>query len=683
MKGGQYDFQAHVDNVFMSIKSRRAPSRGPVGPFLVVESAKCYTLVMSDHLQNLNQAQKEAVTTTEGPLLVLAGAGAGKTRVIAHRILEIVKRGTPPHQILAITFTNKAAKEMRERIEGLLRSSTEITLGISPEPLPFVSTFHSLGLHIAKEQYRELGLKRFPVVYDRADSLRAMKAALKQIGAEEEIDARAVLSAVSRAKGEGYTADEFTSNAKTPRDNTIAAAWRFYERALLEDGAFDFDDLLMRAAKLLRDREDIRARYQRRFAYVHIDEYQDTNRAQAQLASLIVGDRHNICAVGDIDQTIYTWRGADIKNIMSFEKQFPNAKVVLLEENYRSTKTILQAANDVIAKNNFRVDKNLFTKNAGGEQIGLYQAFDENDEAGWVTRKIKELVADGAQPRDFAILYRANFQSRALEEQLLHGDVPYQVLGTKFFERAEVKDTLAFIRAALLGASADIARIANVPRRGIGKTTLLAMLSGAPLPSAAQGKVNEFRALLSRIKIAAETKMPSDLVRYVVKETGMEREYQQDKIDGVERLENLRELAALAARYDALPLGEGVHAFLENAALASDQDELKDEANAVRLMTIHASKGLEFPYVFITGLEEGLFPYAREGESKADQEEERRLMYVAITRARKKVFLSLASMRTVFGSQSFSEPSQFIADIPDDLIEKEGPERLGRTIYLS
>jgi DNA helicase-2/ATP-dependent DNA helicase PcrA len=635
---------------------------------------------VSSYLEHLNPAQREAVEHVHGPLLVLAGAGAGKTRVIAHRILHIVRSGISPERILAITFTNKAAREMRERVEMLLRDEPSA----QGERLPFISTFHSLGLSIIKENYREFGFKRFPVVYDRSDSMRALKSAMKDAGVDEELEPRMVLSVISRNKGDGMTPEEFAGNAQEPRSRAIAEVWRRYERALADDQALDFDDLLARAVALLSRDEKIRARYRDRWQYVHIDEYQDTNRIQSAMANLLLSPEQNICAVGDIDQTIYTWRGADIRNIMQFEKEYAGARVVLLEENYRSTKAILSAANACISKNQYRVEKNLFTKNEDGAALSLYQAFNETDEAGFVARTIDELIERKVAPRDIAVLYRANFQSRALEEALLAGNIPYQVLGTRFFERAEVKDALAYLRAALFGAAADIARIANTPRRGIGKTTLLALLSNMEekLRADARKSVGDFRALLARIAQHAQGAAPSEALRFAIRESWLERDLKADRIEGAERLENLRELIALASRYDALPPQEAMQKFLEDAALASDQDELKEDQNAVRLMTVHAAKGLEFPYVFITGLEEGLFPYGRDGESDRDKEEERRLMYVALTRAQKKIYLSFASMRTVFGSQSLSEPSQFLADIPQELLELEAPERLGRTIYL-
>ena len=640
-----------------------------------------------EHLKGLNEAQKEAVLHTKGPLLVLAGAGAGKTRVITHRILEIVRQGSAPEQILAITFTNKAAGEMRERTFKLLEKFQGETLRHGPSRFrlnsgPFVSTFHSLGLTIIKENARALGFKRTPIIYDRADSLKTIKEIVKPLGSE--IEPRALLAAISRQKGEGRTAEEFAANAEYSQGRFLASVWRAYDHALTEEGALDFDDLLARATTLLRKNAELQTRYQERWPYIHIDEYQDTNRIQAEMAELLVGRGRNICAVGDIDQTIYGWRGADIANILSFEKKFPGSRVILLEENYRSTKTILTAANQVIAKNVFRRDKNLYTKNSDGEPIAVYQAYDEIDEAGFIARKVVEYRERGAEPKDFAVLYRANFQSRAIEEALLAADIPYQVLGTRFFERREVKDLLSYIRAALYGNNTDVARTANVPARGIGKVTLLKMLAGkeGELTGAVQSKVAQFRALLSKIKNAADTLKPSELVTFVLIESGMERMYKEDKLEGAERLENVRELVTLAVRYDTPPAPEGLENFLESAALASDQDELKDEANSVRLMTVHASKGLEFPYVCIVGLEEGLFPYERDGESEADREEERRLMYVALTRAQKKIFLSSAAVRTVFGSKRATLPSQFLSDIAEDLTELESPERLGKTIYL-
>ncbi len=615
--------------------------------------------------------------TIAGPLLVLAGAGAGKTRVIAHRILEIVRQGAAPSEVLAITFTNKAAGEMRERVAALLQKHGQA--GGQP---PFVSTFHSLGLSIIKEHAKLLEYKRTPAIYDRADCLREIKNALKGIG-EVEFEPRMVLGAISRAKGDGMPLSEYAERAASFRERTIAAAWALYEKALREDGAVDFDDLLLKAVELLAKHKDVREAYQRRWRYIHIDEYQDTNAIQERLAGLLVGPDKNICVVGDPDQTIYGWRGAKIENILHFEKKYPQAKIVLLEENYRSTKTILDAANELISNNRNRPFKNLFTGQGAGEPISLYVAGDGGDEALFVARKIGELGAQGVRPQHIAVLYRANFQSRAIEEKLLDADIPYQVLGTRFFERKEVKDALSFVRASMNETPADLGRVLDT-LPGIGKVTKLKILSGqeAALPAKMREKVASMRALLSKIHAGASTMPPSELLHTVIVESGMEKAFKEDKLEGGERLENLAELVSLAARYDKLPAPEGLELFLESAALASDQDEIKEEQNRVRLMTVHAAKGLEFAYVFIVGLEEGLFPYAREEEAQDGTEEERRLMYVALTRAQKKLYLSFAMMRTVFGNLDMRTASSFLEELPGELLFAETPEKLGKTIYL-
>ena len=631
---------------------------------------------MNPH-DGLNTAQQEAVMTIGGPLLVLAGAGAGKTRVIAHRILEIIRQGAAPREVLAITFTNKAAGEMRERVGALLAKH-----GHGGGNPPFVSTFHSLGLSIIKEHSKLLGYKRTPAIYDRSDCLREVKNALKAIG-EVEFEPRAVLGAISRAKGDGMHLAEYSEGATSFRERTVAAAWALYEKALREDGAVDFDDLLLKAVELLRKHPEVRDGYQKRWRYVHIDEYQDTNAVQERLAEMLIGPQKNICVVGDPDQTIYGWRGAKIENILHFEKKYPTAKIVLLEENYRSTKTILDAANELISNNKNRPFKNLFTGQGLGDPISLYIAGDGGDEALFVARKINELRAEGTRPQNIAILYRANFQSRALEEKLLDADIPHQVLGTRFFERKEVKDALSFIRAAINETPADLGRVLDT-LPGIGKVSKLKILSGqeAALPPKMREKVASMRALLRKIAEDAATVPPSELLRVVIVESGMEKAFKEDKVEGAERLENLAELVSLATRYDKLAAPEGLEMFLESTALASDQDEIKEEQNRVRLMTVHAAKGLEFAYVFIVGLEEGLFPYAREEDASSGVEEERRLMYVALTRAQKKLYLSFAMMRTVFGNLDMRVASSFLEELPGELLFAETPERLGKTIYL-
>ena len=475
----------------------------------------------------------------------------------------------------------------------------------------------------------------------------------------------------------------YAEGAVSWRDKQIAEAWALYETALRDDGAVDFDDLLLRAVQLLEKYPEVREQCHKRWRYLHVDEYQDTNVIQARLAELLVGPEKNICVVGDIDQTIYGWRGAQIENMLMFEKKY-GGEVVVLEENYRSTKAILSAANSLILNNTNRPEKNLFTKNADGEPLSLYVAGDGGDEALFVARKIQELLDEGRKPQDFAVLYRANFQSRAVEEKLLDAVIPYQVLGTRFFERKEVKDVLSFVRAAVSENHADIGRVIDT-LPGIGKVTKLKILSGqeATLTGKTRERVGAMRKLLIKIRADAVVVPPSKLIRATIAESGIEKTLKEDKLEGAERLENLAELVSLATRYDALPVPEGLEKFLESAALASDQDELKEEENQVRLMTVHAAKGLEFPYVFIIGLEEGLFPYEREDDTKKDSlEEERRLMYVALTRAQKKLFLSYAMMRSIFGNTDVRTNSQFLDELPAELIVAESPEKLGKTIYL-
>lgn len=643
-----------------------------------------------NHLSTLNDRQKEAVLLTEGPVLILAGAGAGKTKTITYRILHLIKNGVTPANVLAITFTNKAAKEMRERVLKLLKEDKDLNVPISFTERPFVSTFHSLGVHIIRENAQKFGLTKHFTIFDRSDSRRAVKNAIMDTGLDpKQYEPNVLLSIISKEKGNGVNMSQFFESVGNDYMRDIVyKVWQKYEAALRKEKALDFDDLLLKTAELLEKDAEVRAKYQKVWTYVHIDEYQDTNKVQYKIAKLIAGERKNICVVGDVDQNIYSWRGADIKNILSFEKDYPGAKMVTLEENYRSTQTILEVANHIIKKNKNRFEKNLFTKQGLGEQITVYPAFDENDEARFIAEKSADLIEKGTDPSQIAVLYRANFQSRALEEAMLARDVQYQVLGVKFFERKEVKDVLSFIRAALNRDSlSDIERVINVPTRGIGKVTIAKIFSGMldQLSSTHSKKWSEFNVMLDEIVAKTQSEKASDLVRFVIKRTGLEEMFQQGTEEDLERLENVKELATLATKYDFMIPGEGVTKLLEDASLATDQDEMEEDAPAVRLMTIHASKGLEFEYVFITGLEQDLFPHkAMESKSnKRDDEEERRLFYVALTRAKKKLYLSHASIRTIFGSRQVTVPSEFIFDIPEQYLDEEKRERIGgKVIYF-
>lgn len=994
------------------------------------------------YLEGLNERQKEAVLCTNGPLMVLAGAGSGKTRVIAHHIVHLIHQGVPPHNILAVTFTNKAAKEMRERVLALMREfPTSRQSGLDSTPV--VTTFHSLGVRLLREHHETLDLRKHFTIYDRGDSVKAVKEALTIAGySPKQFEPRRILSLISRAKGDAIGREGFAESASSYPERVAAEVWEHYEKLLKKDGALDFDDLLLSTLRLLESYPVVREVLQDRYRYIHIDEYQDTNKVQYEIARLLAGERKNICVVGDIDQclkkgtlvtmadksvkkienvkvgdivlsnygsgdlraatvsgayrrranslvkiktrggksltttkdhthfagyryglssqwyftylmnkksigwrlgvsamytkgqrrpmpgfmlrtnqehadaiwilaahdtpqkarimeyelslrfqiptipfmarrgrskggyvhdqkvidaifekfdteksaerllkdcglsvshphhrpqghsrsgrrnliltlcgdrrgktpmhrismvgadaatkkalrslglsvrpaksgsaswrfesahsdyrsleelvkkitaalpdcviiknarlgkaedgasknslplipascirpgmmlftdngydevvdvkteqksedvydidvtpshnfiangivthnSIYSWRGADIKNILQFERHFPGAKTVLLEENYRSTKTIIAVSNAIIKQNRNRVDKTVFTSNDEGDKLALISSLTGADEAEFVARESKRLIESGAAPSEIAVLFRTNFQSRALEEAFLNYEVPYQVLGTKFFERKEIKDALSYLRLALNpGSTSDLSRVANTPPRGLGKVTVLKIIEGKPgtITGAAEGKVKKFQSLMMDIAKEARSKKISETLKFILKQSGMEEYYKESGTeDDLARIENLRELVTLSTRYDELAPEEGALALLEDAALQSDQDELKskEEKDAVRLMTVHAAKGLEFPYVFITGLEEGLFPHERLDDGAVDTEEERRLFYVALTRAGKKVWLSYAHTRTIFGSQRVNIPSSFLSDIDEKYLERD------------
>lgn len=640
-------------------------------------------------LKSLNKGQKEAVLHTEGPLLIVAGAGAGKTKTLTHRIVHLIATGVPPTSILAVTFTNKAAGEMRERVRNLLAQETPSEKQVlrstdhaagnlgQARSAPFVATFHALCVRILREFSAEAGISARFVIWDRDDSLRAIKAILKQF--DVEWSPRGVLETMSHQKSGGVSQREFTERANTHREKMVARVWHAYENTLRKEGALDFDDLLVRALALLTSHKAVRSTLQDRWSHIHIDEYQDTNRTQYELVRILAERHNNVCAVGDVDQCIYTWRSATIENLLSFERAFPGTKVVLLEQNYRSTRTILTAANGVIAKNKNRIPKNLYTENETGEPIGLFAAENESDEAFFVATIAAQAIARGMQATNIAVLYRNNFQSRALEEALLALNVPYRVLGTRFFDRKEVKDLLSYVRVALNPNSrSDIARIIRTPPRGIGKQTLEKMFAGEPLVGAAKEKVVAFQTVLERMRVACETAPASEALRYAAETSGLIVLHQRmPHEEAEERLLNIYELINLAARYDFLMPPEGIERLLEEAALSSEQDELKEEINAVSLMTVHAAKGLEFDVVFVTGLEQGLFPHmigfknltSSQEESERDPEEERRLFYVALTRAKKKVYISYAASRSHWGVREQTQPSEFLLDIDERLTE--------------
>jgi len=623
----------------------------------------------------LNKQQKEAVLHTEGPLLILAGAGAGKTKTITERIVEIIKKGVDPRSVLAVTFTNKAAKEMKERIVSRLEDEHVIEKENPYHHTPVIKTFHSLGLMILSEHGDRLGLLKHPTILDSSDSLSIIKKAMEQLGLDPKThDPSKIRTIISREKGDFVTLSDYRKKVSSAQMDIVASVWRIYDEELKNQKAVDFDDLIVRAVHMLEDHADIRSHYQNRFKYIHVDEYQDTNGSQYAFVKLLINPTYNnICVVGDTDQNIYSWRGANLRNILNFEKDFTGTKTILLEENYRSTGNILTLANEAIKKNTVRQVKNLFTSQGEGDKIDVMPSWDEQAEAELVAEKCKELINEGQDPRNVAVLYRANFQSRVLEEAFIRANVTYNLLGTKFFERKEVKDVMSYLRSAMNRSSQpDLKRVFETPKRGIGKVTVAKIFAGEDIPTSASAKVEKVYNFLDRIVEAIENDPLSHIMQMIIVDSGMEAEMLEGSSEDRERLENARELVSLTVRYDGVIAKDIITQFLEETSLQSDQDNDTKEKNGVRLMTIHASKGLEFDQVFVVGLEHDLFPHKNIGnrkQSKEEEEEERRLFYVAVTRARKHLYLCYAELRTIFGQKQINAPSEFLDDVPEEIKE--------------
>ncbi len=627
----------------------------------------------------LNPKQKEAAESLDGPVLTVAGAGAGKTRVLVERIINLIKSGkAEAHEILAITFTNKAAKEMRERVLVRIDSDKDLNRPVnalySGLGVPFVSTFHSLGVHIMREQVKCLQIKKHFAILDRQDQKRIIKEAMKKLGLDpKEKDPNFFINSISRAKSDALSPELYLERANSYSKEEIYHVWSFYEKIKKDEGSFDFDDLLLVPLRLLQESDEVLEYYRGVWRYILVDEYQDTNKVQFELLRLLAGKEQNIFAVGDIDQSIYAWRGAKPDLMLLFEKHFKGAKVIFLEQNYRSTKNIIEAANAIIEKNQKRQKKILFSENKEGEKIKLMQAFSAQDEARKIARKAKELIENGFDASEIAVLYRMNFVSRVLEDAFLSEGVPYQILGTKFFERKEVKDLISFLRLALNRDSlADLYRATSAVPRGIGKVALLKIQEKKvdELPASSQAKIKNFSAMLDEIYNFALKNRLSESLKFILDKSGLQEHLKSKGQDGQERLANLFELVELSKKYDIFPPEEALEKFLDEVALSQDQDELEKSEGGVRLMTVHASKGLEFKAVFVVALEQGIFPAERFDE-KDDEEEERRLFYVAITRAKEKLYLSFASERQVFGQTRFSEPSEFLQDLPESVLEAE------------
>src|SRR5215212_129432 len=650
------------------------------------------SLVDSEFLSQLNEQQREAVLATDGPLLILAGAGSGKTRVIAHRIAYLIaEKKVPSWNILAVTFTNKAADEMRQRVQRLLRTQERASL-------PLVSTFHSLCVRILRQDLEKLNDKytrRF-TIYDQDDSIRLIKQCIKELGYDEKyLGPRATQSAISSAKNRGEDPTAFAAHAEyvDERRAAMGAVYKIYEGRLHTNNALDFDDLLIKAVRLLRDVPEVREKYNNKFRYILVDEYQDTNSLQFALISLITQKSQNICVVGDEDQSIYKWRGADITNILNFEKHFRDTKIIRLEQNYRSTQTILDVAGAVVKNNLERKGKTLWTSNPRGGRVGYYQAFDAEAEARWVTSKIVEHRREEFDIRS-AVLYRTNSQSRVFEEAMRRAGLQYNVIGGfSFYERMEVRDIIAYLKLALNPHdSIALQRVINSPPRGIGKQTIdeierrsrdyeltlwetIAVVIEQPenLGSRAISALKTFRRIITHLTSLTEsdndsTSPVSDVVRAALVETGYDNALRSERTDEAEgRLENLQELVNAAVDYDEQGI-EGLREFIDHSALVSDQDDYKRDA-PVTLLTVHSAKGLEFPLVFIVGLEDGLFPHSRSATDRAELEEERRLAYVAMTRAERYLYVTHAMKRRVYGEELASEPSPFLNEMPIDMLE--------------
>ncbi len=634
------------------------------------------SMVKSMNLEALNEKQKEAVTTTEGPLLVLAGAGSGKTRVLTTRIVYLIEElGIDPYHILAITFTNKAAKEMKERIVKMLGP---IGYGMQ------ISTFHSFGLLIVKENYQALGFKENFTILDADDSLTIIKKIMKDMGIDiKEYNPKAIRNQISGAKNQLLTAEQYERYANTDFEDKVVSVYHKYQDRLRTNNSLDFDDLLMLPNLLLKTRTDILERYQERFHYILVDEYQDTNESQYQLVKMLGKKHQNVCVVGDSDQSIYAWRGANYRNILNFEKDYPTAKTILLEENYRSTKTILNAANDVIKHNRERKDKNLWTENEEGVKIKYHKAADEKEEAYYVMNEIKKLIEQDVPKQEIAVLYRTNAQSRNMEEVLLRENIPYKVVGSfYFYNRKEIKDLIAYLKLIYnQDDDVNLLRIINTPKRGIGIKTIETLqrkadIEGKSLFDAIEvGKEMEFKRTIEKLIALKENSSLTELVDHVLDLSGMRKELETEHtIEADVRLENLEEFKSITRNFEEQNGIVSLEEFLMEISLVSDIEEHKNNTDVVTLMTIHSAKGLEFDYVFIIGLEEGIFPHNNSMLDSEGLEEERRLCYVAITRARKALWLLNARKRTLFGMDNYNPTSRFIDEIDEKYLEKDQVE---------
>ncbi len=639
---------------------------------------------MTSILDGLNDVQRTAAETAAGPLLIIAGAGSGKTRTLTHRIAYLIKeKGVRPHNILAVTFTNKAANAMKERILNLLGEVQEYET-------PTIGTFHSVCIRILRKYIHLLNFENSFVIYDTNDQVVLMKRIMKSRSIDEkQVNPKAVLNYISQAKNQLIGPDEYSNYSGNYFTEKVGELYIAYQKELSINNALDFDDIIMKTVLLFKNLPEVLKHYQERYTYISVDEYQDTNHAQYTLIKMLAEKYRNICVIGDPDQSIYSWRGANMQNILDFEKDYPDAVVVKLEQNYRSTKVILDAAHSIIEKNRKRKDKRLWTDREGGENLKIWSARDERDEAMQVVREITRHLKSHESPvyKDFAVLYRTNAQSRVLEESFMRFGIPYKVVGSvNFYERKEIRDIVAYLRLIHNpDDSVSLMRIINTPARKIGPKSLeilqtfanhydismframeraneISDLGSKALP------VENFIKMIRHFQSLNQEFAAAGVIKHVIMESGYREFLLEDKTpDGEARLQNIQELASVANKYEALEPGQSLSTFLEEIALISDLDKLNDRDNAVTLMTLHSAKGLEFPIVFLTGLEEGIFPHSRSLFEPQELEEERRLMYVGLTRAMDFLYLLYAERRMVYGEFKSSAPSQFLNDIPEEL----------------
>lgn len=638
-------------------------------------------------LKNLNSAQKKAVTTTEGPVLVIAGAGSGKTKTLTHRVAYLIQdKKVPAQNILAVTFTNKASGEMKERIIRLLEGSSD------SKKIPHIGTFHNICVKILRQEIENLGYSKSFNIFDDQDQLSLIKKAFAELEInKDQFNPKNILGAISRAKNELKDSEEFELEVNGYYQEIIAKIYKRYQKLLKENNALDFDDLIMLTVKIFEKFPLILEKYQNLFRYIMVDEYQDTNRAQYQLIRLLSKKNKNIWVCGDDFQAIYGWRQADIRNILSFEKDYPKTKEIKLEQNYRSTQIILDAAAEIISKNINQKKKKIWTEKKGGHLISSFEAEDEKEEAFFIAHEVAKLTKNKQKNySDFAVLYRTNAQSRIIEEIFLKNSIPYRIIGgIKFYQRKEVKDIIAYLR--IIQNPNDIVsleRVVNEPPRGIGKVTLkkwldfaknqqtdpissgLKIINSDILNKTKSQSIYSLCSLIEKLGALRETSSLEKLIKKVYQLSGYQEMLEKMGEEGESKLENIQELLSVSKKYKNELSINSLSSFLEEISLVSDTDKIDQDQNTVHLMTLHSAKGLEFPIIFIVGLEEGILPHSRSILSHKEMEEERRLMYVGITRAEEKVYLLFTNLRTIFGSTQCNPPSRFLSDIPEELMEE-------------